>query len=423
MNISEYDIIVIGAGPAGMIAAGVAGERSSRVLLLERNKEAGKKLKITGNQRVNITNIKEIDEFIQIFGKNGRFLHNVFAQFFNQDLIEFFRGLGILFYLENNGQVFPKSNKAESIVLAMLGYLHKNKIEIFYDCHVLKITKNRKIFEVVTSRKKFYSKKIILATGGCSYPQTGSTGDGYKIAKSFGHRIVSLRPALVPLESKDAFIKELQGLSLKGLPLRVLLNDKVKIEQRGDLLFTHFGVSGPVILNISREVIDLLTKGEVIISIDLTPQFSAEMLEKKLLKKINSTNLFYKNLLKEFLPPKLIPVFIKKSNIPAGKRINQITVEERRKIKSMLAGFRIKISQPRPLAEAMVTSGGVEVAEIYPKTMESRLVKGLYFAGEIIDIDGNCGGYNLQAAFSTGYVAGKEAAERLSTYSHSVTKS
>lgn len=406
-----YDIIVVGAGPAGIMAAGTAAKINREVLLLERNTSAGRKLLITGKGRCNITNIASIDEFIANFSASGKFLYNAFSQFFSEDLIRFFEQRQVAIKVERGGRVFPQTDKALSILKALFAYLNENNVSIMYGQQVKTVTKDKYgLFVIITDKQKFSSRKVIIATGGVSYPKTGSTGDGYAIAKSFGHNIIPIKPALVPLETSDTFIKELQGLSLKNVEVNVLLNNKTKITEFGEMLFTHFGLSGPIILKISREAVELLTQGEVIVSIDLKPALSCEKLDERLIREFKSHNLIYKNMLKELLPAKLIPVFIRLSAIDPAKKINQITQLERKKIITLLKSFKVKITRARPIDEAIVTSGGVDVKEVNPKTMESRKVFGLYFCGEVLDIQGNSGGYNLQAAFSTGYVAGNSAA-------------
>lgn len=408
----EYDIIVIGAGASGLMAAGRAAEAGARVLLLEKMPRAGIKLLISGKGRSNITNIEEnIREFIQNYGKSGQFLYNVFSRFFNKQLMEFFKQKNVETVAERGGRVFPASGKAAEIVDALLKYVKENKVEILYKSPVEKILieNNRVIGVRARSGRIFDSKAVILATGGSSYPKTGSTGDGYKIAKYLGHTVIEIMPSLVPLETKQSWPKSLQGLSLENVKAAIYFDGNKDQEEFGDMLFTHFGISGPIILRLSRRVVELMGKGKVEISLDLKPALDKHKLQQRLIREF-ATKKIYKNILTELLPKKLINIFIFLSGVSKDKQGNQINKEERERIISLLKDLRMTISAYRPIDEAIVTRGGVSTKEIDPKTMESKKIKGLYLCGEVMDIDGQTGGYNLQAAFSTGFVAGESAA-------------
>ena len=408
----EYDVIVIGAGASGMMAAGRAAECGAKILLLEKTAGSGNKLLISGKGRSNITNIEEdVATFISKFGPSGKFLYNAFSKFFNKDLIAFFNCFGVPCVVERGGRVFPQSQKATSIVDALAQYMRKNNVAIIYNAGISEaLIKDREVYGVKTQKGRiFEAKKVILATGGRSYPRTGSTGDGYAVAARLGHHIVETKPSLVPLETEEDFVKELQGLTLENVKAKVLLKGKKHKEEFGDLIFTHFGLSGPIILTLSRDIFDLLGKGKVEISIDLKPALDEEKLKQRLIREFTGKTI-YKNALKELLPSSMIPVFIRLSKIDPEKQVNQISAAQRNDVMRLLKDFRLTIKRMRPIEEAIVTRGGVSTKEIDPQTMESKLIKGLYFCGEVIDIDAMTGGYNLQAAFSTGWVAGENAA-------------
>ncbi len=410
----NYEVIIIGAGASGMMAAGCAAELGAMVLLLEKGPRLGTKLIITGKGRCNLTNSAELDDFIAQFGKTGPFLYNAFLNFFNQDLIEFFETKGLKLKEERGGRIFPITDKSADVLNVFKSYLFKNKVKILFNSDVTKILINKNQVEGVELQDKqiIKSSQVILATGGLSYPGTGSSGEGFKMAKELGHRIISPQPALVPLETKEPWVKELQGLSLKNAKAAFYAGSKKISSEFGEMLFTHFGVSGPIILSMSAKVVEFLNKKEEVhLYINFKPALSQEQLEKRILGDIlENGNKNYKNFLKELLPNKLIAVFIKLTGISEDKKVNQITSNERKNIINLLTNFKVTITQPRPISEAIITKGGVSTAEINSKTMESRLIKGLYFCGEIIDVEAKTGGYNLQAAFSTGYLAGQSAA-------------
>jgi len=404
-------VIVIGGGAAGLLAAGRAAELGAEVLLLERNKLVGRKLLITGKGRCNVTNVGDINKFIENFSGNGQFLYSAFSKFFNQELEALLEAQGIALKTERGGRVFPVSDKAADIVAGLRKYAEKNGVEIRLNVRVTGLKQeNQRITGVETSAGFLPAQQVIVATGGKSYPATGSTGDGYTWAMELGHQIVPPRPALVPLNTKETWVKEVQGLALKNVEVSLSQEDKLLGKEFGEMLFTHFGVSGPVILTLSRQVVARQGK-ELRLSINLKPALTDETLDNRLqrdFQKFQRKQL--KNALDELLPKSLIPIIIEKSGISADKFVHQITKPERLQLLQTIRGLELTVIGPRALDEAIVTAGGVSLKEVNPKTMESKFVAGLYFAGEVLDIDGFTGGYNLQAAFSTGYAAGESAA-------------
>jgi predicted Rossmann fold flavoprotein len=416
MRVEERDeeaIIVVGGGASGMMAAGRAAECGAQVLLLERTKRLGNKLRITGKGRCNLTNVAAPSDFITHFGPNGVFLRNAFARFFNQDLIDFFAAHGVPTVVERGQRVFPASNDAHQVADALADYLRRNGARVRFKARVEELeAEDGRIAGVRTEEGEFLAAQaVIVATGGASYPGTGSTGDGYRLAKALGHTIVPIRPALVPLVVKEGHAEALQGLSLKNVEVTLLLEGQPVTRHFGEMLFTHFGVSGPIILTLSAQAVDRLGQGELELSIDLKPALSDEQLDRRLQRDFDRFGKrAFRNILKELLPRKMIALFVRLTGIPPGKPGHQITAAERKRLFDLLRDFRLTIVGHRPIAEAIVTAGGVSTREIDPRTMESRLVQGLYFCGEVLDINADTGGYNLQAAFSTGYVAGQSAA-------------
>ena len=405
-------VIVIGGGASGLMAAGRAGDLGCNVILLEKMHRLGMKLRITGKGRCNLTNMEELDEFIKNYGTKGKFLYNCLAKFFNTDLIDFFEKRGVDTVIERGKRVFPKTGDADGVVNCLVGYTKKNKVTIKTNFRVSKIiTDGPRVVGVEgNNRERIDGNAVIIATGGKSYPLTGSTGDGYMLARMLGHEIIKPVPGLVPLEIKEEYIKEMQGLSLKNIELTVFINEKKIDRIFGEMLFTHYGVSGPIILTISKEVISKLKHGTVSLSINFKPALSKDTLDKRILREFNEYGkMKYRNILKHLIPMKAINVFVMLSKIPEDKRGCEMNREERRRLITLLSDFKMTVKGPRPIEEAIVTCGGVALDEINPKTMESLLRKGLFFCGEVIDIDGDTGGYNLQAAFSTGYVAGENA--------------
>ena len=402
-------VVVIGGGAAGILAAGAAGSRGKKVILLEKNDKLGKKIFITGKGRCNLTNDGSIEELLDHVVSNRNFLYSSFYTFSNTDIIRLMHEFGVETKVERGNRVFPTSDKSSDVIRALTKYLSDNHVDVRLEKEVKDIIITN---EGVTGVKLkdgiiIECNKVIVATGGMSYPSTGSTGDGYRFARSFGHSIIPLKPALVPLETEEEWVKELQGLSLKNIQLTGTYNNKIIYEEFGEMLFTHFGISGPIVLTMSNYINKYLDKGTVKVLINLKPALKEDMIDKRLQRDFESNlNKQFKNSLNDLLPKKLIPVIIGLSGIQENKYVNQITKEERKKLIDLLLGLPITINRPRPLSEAIVTAGGISTKEINPSTMESKIVAGLYFAGELIDVDALTGGYNLQIAFSTGYLAG-----------------
>jgi predicted Rossmann fold flavoprotein len=415
MPTTYHQVIVVGAGAAGLMAAGRAAEAGAETLLLEKMERPGRKLRITGKGRCNLTNVLEMEEFIQRFGPNGIFLRQAFHQFFAPDLLDFFEELGVQTVTERGGRVFPVSEHAQDVVDALVHWVRKQGVTLRARSVVERLlVEEGRIAGVMDMRERIYhAPAVIIATGGASYPATGSTGDGYRLAESVGHTIVPIRPALVPLETAGNAAQRLQGLSLRNTAVRLRIDGKQQADAFGEMLFTHFGVSGPMILYLSKLAVDALCAGQKVeLSIDLKPALDKKTLDTRLLRDIDAQGKkHFQNLLKTLLPGKLIPVCVDLVSIPAHKPAHQITSEERTRLRKWLKDFRLAVTGHRGFEEAIVTAGGVALDKIDPRTMESRLMKGLYFAGEVLDIDANTGGFNLQAAFSTGRVAGQAAAQ------------
>ena len=413
-------VIVIGGGPAGMMAAITAAENGNNVILLEKMERLGRKLLITGKGRCNITSSLPIEEFIQNTPGNGQFLYSCFKNYSNIDIINFLKQQGLQVKEERGNRIFPITDKSLDVLKCFKNKLKELNVDIKcntkVDDIIFEAEKNK--FKIITENNGiFEAEKVILATGGKSYPLTGSTGDGYKISEKLGHTVTDIRPSLVPLECYEKDVcKNLQGLSLKNIQiqLRCLENNKVIYEDFGEMIFTHFGVSGPTILSSSahlvryRNIDDLLKNKKIILKIDFKPALSEEKLDERILRDFSEVkNKQFKNSLDKLLPQKLIPEIIEQSKINPGKKVNEITKQERKNLVKLLKNFELIISKFRPIEEAIITSGGINIKEINPKTMESKIIPGLYFAGEIIDVDSYTGGFNLQIAYSTGYTAGK----------------
>lgn len=409
----KYDIAVIGGGAAGMLAAGSAAMSGRSVLLIEKNKYLGKKLGITGKGRCNITNAAEISEIMENIPTNPRFLYSSFSCFSNEDIVSLIEKNGVKTKVERGGRVFPVSDKAADVVAALKKFLKDSGVRAV-NAEVSEIlAENGKAAGVrLSGGKEILAEKVIIATGGASYPQTGSTGDGYRFAEQLGHTIVTPKPSLVPLVCSESWAKDLMGLSLKNVAISVTdMKNKEIYADFGEMVFTHYGVSGPVILSASSRLPDLGEKN-YILKIDLKPALDEKTLDKRLLRDFSENkNKDFINSLSALLPSKLIPVVVQLSGINERKKVNEITKAERQALVGILKGLTLTLCEKRPLSEAIITSGGVSVREINPKTMESKIVSGLYFAGEVIDVDAYTGGFNLQIAFSTGYLAGKSAAE------------
>ena len=416
-------VIVIGGGPAGMMSAITAKENGNDVILLEKNNQLGKKLLITGKGRCNITSSVDMETFIKNTPGNGIFLYSAYQKYTNNDIINFLKEQGLEVKEERGNRIFPVTDKSVDVLKCFTKKLKELHIEIKYNTKVKNIlTKVEedipKVIGVKTEKETIIADKVIVATGGKSYPLTGSTGDGYQLVKELGHNITDIKPSLVPLEEFDKNeCKNLQGLSLKNVKIKLIdvEKDKLIYEDFGEMLFTHFGVSGPVILSASahlvryKQVEDKFRNKKIILKIDLKPALENKKLNDRILRDFETVkNKQYKNSLDKLLPQKLIPVIIKRSQIDADEKVNEITKKEREKLIECIKDFEVIIKGFRPIEEAIITSGGVNIKEINPKTMESKIVKGLYFAGEIIDVDSYTGGFNLQIAYSTGYVAGLE---------------
>lgn len=406
-------VVVIGGGAAGLVAAGFAA-KSADVLVIEKNDRVGRKLAITGKGRCNITNSADISDFIENIPGNGRFLYSALYSFTNDDVIEFFNKLGVETKVERGGRVFPVSDSAKDVVNALYKFNKDNNVKIRYETSVKEIlTYNNKVTGVrLDNNEVINCDRVILATGGKSYPATGSTGDGYEIAKKLGHKIVSPKPSLVGLVSEDEWMHELQGLSLKNVNFSLLdARGKEVYSEFGEMLFTHFGVSGPIVLSGSRVLHKFMNENRKVTGvkarIDLKPALDFKKLDLRVQRDFEKyINKELKNALFELLPERLIPVVIKLSNIDEHKKVNVITAEERKRLVEVLKNLTFSIDELRPIDEAIITAGGVCVDEINPSTMESKNIQGLYFCGEIIDVDACTGGFNLQIAFSTAFLAG-----------------
>lgn len=406
---NNFDLIVIGAGPAGLLAAGRAAELGGKVLVLEKMKREGRKLLITGKGRCNITNDAPISEFIKHIYPNGRFLRSAFSSFFSKDIIELLKEHGVESTLERGGRYFPASNRSRDVLNALLQWVKGFKVDIRCGHRVDElIVEANTIKGVKANGQKFLSNNVIIATGGKSYPATGSNGEGYELARNVGHSVVKARPALVPLETEGDLAQKLQGLNLKNVKATVWVNGKKRADDFGEMIFTHFGLSGPIILTLSREVVrELQDKNRVEVSIDLKPALDEQKLDARLIRDLNEHgNKKLLNIFKLWLPSSMIPVFVDLLNINTEKECNQVSSKERKQILHLLKNLVFKISSYRSFKEAIITSGGINTKEISQKTMESKIVKGLYFAGEMIDLDAETGGYNLQIAYSTGWLAG-----------------
>ena len=372
------------------------------------------KLAITGKGRGNVTNAAEIKELIQQYPGNGSFLYGPLYRFTNDDLRQFLLDLGVPTVVERGGRVFPQSQKAQDVVEALSRWLRKVGVKVLLGKQVtrLLVTERGMIEGVICAGEKLAADAVVLATGGASYPATGSTGDGYRLAQEVGHTIVTPRPALVPLETKESWVRELTGVALKNVTATLTVEGRVVAEEFGEMLFTHYGVSGPIILTISRAAVEaLMKKKKPMLHLNLKPALTREQLDARLLRDFKKNiRKQFKNSLNDLLPQRLIETIIMLSGISPDLPVHQISKDQREALLTTLTDLRLQIKSPRSLREAIVTAGGVAVKEIHPTNMASKLVGGLYFAGEVIDIDGNTGGYNLQAAFSTGFVAGLSAA-------------
>ena len=398
-----------------MMAAGRAGALGAPVLLLEKTPKLGNKLRLTGKGRGNLTNVAPWSDFVAHFGPNGRFLYGAFSRFFVDDLRAFFASRGVATIVERGGRVFPAANDADVVADALVGYLRAGNVTVRRRTRVgALLTEGRRVIGVESDGRQFRGRAVIVATGGASYPGTGSTGDGYALLAAVGHTIIPPRPALVPLVVAERFVAHLRGLSLRNVQATLLLDGQPLASQFGEMLFTPYGATGPIVLTLSKRAAEAATRGRAELSIDLKPALTDEELDARLRRDFDRFGRrTYRRLLAGLLPRLLVDVFVELTGIPPDKRGNQITSSERARLHSLLRDLRLTIVGPRPLAEAIVTAGGVSVDELAPRTLESKRIRGLYCCGEVIDVDADTGGYNLQAAFSTGHVAGESAAQAL----------
>ena len=414
-------VVIIGGGPAGMMAAISAAQKGDKVILIEKMKTLGRKLLITGKGRCNITSSLPMEEFIKNTPGNGMFLYSCYQNYTNKDIIQFLKQQGLEVKEERGNRIFPITDKSQDVLNCFIKKMKELKIEIIYQTKAEEIKieeKNgeKKVIGVKTPKETIKADKVILATGGKSYPLTGSTGDGYEMVKKLGHTITTIKPSLVPLEIyQKEECKELQGLSLKNVKIKLIDKKRNKeiYEDFGEMLFTHFGVSGPTILSSSAHLVrynnieEKYKNKEITLKIDFKPALTIEKLDQRIRRDFEENkNKQFKNSLDKLLPQKLIPIIIQKSAISEKKKVNEITKEERKNLINQLKNFEITIKRTRPIEEAIITSGGINIKEINPKTMESKIIKNLYFAGEIIDVDSYTGGFNLQIAYATGYTAG-----------------
>lgn len=399
-------IAVIGAGPAGIIAAGMAASRYNNVTLIEKNEKIGKKLFITGKGRCNITNAAPIEDFFDNIIRNKSFLYSSLYSFTNEDIIRLLSNLGLSTKVERGNRVFPTSDKSSDVIQTLTKFLANNKVHIMLNSNVTNIYYKDNKFLITINDNTLEFDKLIIATGGKSYPATGSTGDGYDFAKRFGHTITPLNPSLVPIETEDSWKKELQGLSLRNVTLKTYNQNELLHEEFGEMVFTHYGISGPIVLSTSNYLHSHKQQG-MNLKIDLKPALDEKKLDLRILRDFEQNlNKQIKNSLNDLLPQKLIPLIISLSGINPETIVNQITRSERIRLIELIKGLPLTFKGFRPIEEAIITSGGVSTNEINPSTMESKIIPNLYFAGEIIDVDALTGGYNLQIAYSTGYLAG-----------------
>jgi hypothetical protein len=406
----KFDIAVIGGGPAGMLAAGRAAELGAKVVLLEKNSALGKKLLLTGNGRCNITQIDhDAKGFVEKLGKNGKFFFSAFSAFGPNEVIEFFEKRNLSTKVEKNGRVFPITDDAIDVLSTLTKYLKDGGVEIITNAQVIGFEfGENKISGVKLKDQIIQADKFILATGGKAYPTTGSTGDGYAWVKELGHTIVTPMPALAPVRIKEDWVGDLQGLSLEDAHISLWQNEKKQASFQGELLFTHFGLSGPLIINASKAISVLLQKGLVTIELELFPELATFELDKKLVLAFEKNNKKdIKNYFREILSRKMLELILKLAEIDPDKKLNFLTKKERQKIVALLKSLKFTVLDVMGFESAMITSGGIALKEVDPKTMQSKIIENLYFAGEILDLDGPTGGYNLQICWSTGYLAGE----------------
>lgn len=420
---NPVDMLVIGAGAAGLMAAGQAAAQGARVLLLERMERPARKLRIAGKGRCNVTNSAEMDSFLKSFEQGGRFLRSCFSRFFNTELIDFLESIGVPCIEERGGRVFPASQKGQDVVDALAGWCRKQGVRFATGVRAVALELADDRVDGVIGRpadcpdshndRLYQAGSVIITTGGASYPATGSSGDGYRLAAQAGHGLNPIFPALVPLETRGETASRLQGLSLVNVRCRLLVDSTCAATYFGELLFTHFGVSGPIVLSASALAVKALQAGKPVrLSLDFKPALDHKQLDQRLQRDlVNRDKQQMANILRGLLPQKLIPICLEQTGIPAERTGNQLTAQERKTLRLWLKDFQLEVSGHRPFEEAIITAGGIPLKEIDPKTMASKRAKGLYCAGEVLDIHADTGGYNLQAAFSTGWTAGRAAAE------------
>jgi len=411
----SFEIAVIGGGPAGMMAAGRAAEWGARVVLLEKNSTLGNKLLLTGKGRCNFTHYElDIKKFAEKFGRNGRFLYSALKVFGVREVLDFFASRGVKAKIEQGDRVFPDYGNAQDILNVLVKFLNKNKVKVLIDSEVIDLqVKNQKIFQILLKNEQLAAKRFILCTGGKSYPQTGSTGDGYLWAKKMGHTIIPPVPALNPVKTAEQWVKDLSGLSLKNVSLYLFQNGKKQDERFGEMLFTHFGISGPIVMDMSKNIGKLLKKGPVSLILDLKPALNFSQLDQRIQRDWREfRGRKFKNSLKRLLPLSMIPVMIKLTGIDPEKKVDYIDKEERNRLVHCLKEMKLTPTGLLGFQWSVVTSGGISLREVDPNTMRSRKIENLYLAGEILDLDAPSGGYNLQACWSTGYLAGDSAARQ-----------
>ena len=399
-------VAVVGAGAAGLMAAGIAAQNGHQVLLFEKNNKVGRKLYITGTGRCNVTNRCDFETLMEHIPRNSRFLYSALKGFGTEDAIAFFENLGVPLKTERGGRVFPVSDKASDIIDALYRFVRKNRVQLIFDPVTELLSEQNKIHGIRTAAGEYAADCVILATGGLSYPGTGSTGDGYRFAEKLGHHITELRPSLVPLCARGNVCGSLQGLSLKNVSVKVWENGKMIHQDFGEMMFTHFGITGPLVLTASAKM-RRIGESDYKITIDFKPALDEKQLDKRILSDfLEKQNSDFINALSKLLPRKLIPVVVGMSGIDGRQKVHSVTKEQRTALVKLLKAFPVEISGTAPIEQAVITAGGVDVKEISPKTMESKLMQGLYFAGEILDVDAYTGGFNLQIAWATGYRAG-----------------
>lgn len=402
-------VLIIGGGPAGMFAAIAAAEQGHQVHVYEKNEKLGKKLYITGKGRCNLTNACDMEELFTSVCTNNKFLYSAFYGYTNQDVINFFENCGLKLKIERGNRVFPQSDHSYDVINALSSKMKQLGVSVFLNKEITEVLQDNHTFYAIRTKEgdNIHADALIIATGGLSYPATGSTGDGYRFAKTIGHSITDLSPSLVPLNIKEDYGKQLQGLSLRNIRGSIYNGTKCLYEDFGELMFTHYGVSGPLILSASSYIQKQLLKKELLLRIDLKPALSMEQLDRRVLRDFNENmNKQFKNILGDLFPSKLIPVMLRQSNILPEKKVNEISKEERQYFIEQIKNFELTITGLRDYNEAIITKGGIHIKEINPATMESKLVDRIYFAGEVLDLDAVTGGFNLQIAWSTAYAAG-----------------